>query len=313
MKFETMTAILFTLLSKRKETASSLAEKYGVSIRSVYRYIDEMIIAGIPIDVVRGSKGGIFISDAFKLPNAFMTKEEYEKTLEAMLAMNGQISDPVLLSAIEKISSKFKEEKRDLTVSGNILVDSGTWGDTRRFSEKLALFERAVNDCEALDVDYVSREGERSQRRVEPHLLVYKQNVWYIYAYCRKREAFRLFKLGRIRSVLHTGLTFERRAFRREDVPLTFWHDVHNTIDAVFEISAEALPFAEEWLGIENLVRRGEKHYSEATLADDESLIGKILSAGGGLRVLSPASLAERVRSEAQKIADRYREDDRPV
>lgn len=307
MKFEIMLGILFTLLEKRKVNASEIAQKYGVSARSVYRYVDEMTVAGVPIDVLRGQNGGIFISDAFKLPKGMLTKAEYGRAIDAMLAMNEQLGDPDLESAIKKLSAQVKREKQNLTVSGNILVDSGSWGDSRRFSEKLALVERATEECEALDIDYISREGEHSQRRIYPHLLVYKQNIWYVYAYCTARKAFRLFKLGRMRAVLKTGVLFEKIPFEREDIPLTFWHDSGDAVNAVFEISPETLPFAEEWLGIENIRPRGERYFAEVNLPDDEALVGKILSVGAGFKVVSPQSLAEKVLREAERIAKNYR------
>ena len=306
MKFEIMLGILFTLLERRRTTAPELAAKYGVSTRTVYRYVDEMTIAGVPLDIARGPRGGIYISDAFKLPKGLLTKAEYRKTIDAMLAMNDQTGDADLAAAIGKLSAQVKREKQDLTVSGNILVDSGTWGDSRKFSEKLALVERASESCKALDVDYVSREGIHSHRRIYPHLLVYKQNIWYVYAYCTERDAFRLFKLGRMRSIVETGITFEKLPFNREDIPLNFWHDTNEAVEAVFGISPEALPFAEEWLGIENIRTKDGKHYSEVKLPNDEALIGKILSAGTGFKVISPRSLAEKVQREAELIAKNY-------
>lgn len=306
MKFEIMLGILFTLLERRRTTAPELAAKYGVSTRTVYRYVDEMTIAGVPLDIARGSRGGIYISDAFKLPKGLLTKAEYRKTIDAMLAMNEQTGDADLAAAIGKLSAQVKREKQDLTVSGNILVDSGTWGDSRKFSEKLALVERASESCKALDVDYVSREGIHSHRRIYPHLLVYKQNIWYVYAYCTERDAFRLFKLGRMRSIVETGITFEKLPFNREDIPLNFWHDSNEAVEAVFGISPEALPFAEEWLGIENIRTKDGKHYSEVKLPNDEALIGKILSAGTGFKVISPRFLAEKVQREAELIAKNY-------
>lgn len=306
MKYQIMTGILFTLLARRRVSAGELAAKYGCSVRSIYRYVDELTVSGIPIDVARGANGGIYISDAFKLPKGLMTREEYAKAINAMLALDDQLDDPVLKSAIAKLSAQMKSEKYDLTLSGNILVDSGAWGDEHRFSDKLSLTERAIEECEALEIDYISREGERTQRKILPHLLVYKQNIWYVYAYCTVRSAFRLFKLGRMRSIVKTGERFEKLPFEREDVPLKFWHDEENAVQALFEISSEALPFAEEWLGIENVTKRGEHYYAEVSLPDDDSLTGKLLSAGAGFKVLSPASLAERVRTEAEKIARAY-------
>ncbi len=306
MKFQIMIGILFTLLAMRKASASYLASKYDISVRTVYRYVDEMTCAGIPIDVARGANGGIYISDAFKLPKGLLTREEYARTLEAMLAMNEQLNDANLRSAIGKMTAQAKSEMRDLSLSGHILVDSGTWGDENHFSEKLALLERAIEERTALDIDYVSREGEHTRRRIYPHLLVYKQKIWYVYAFCTTRNAFRLFKVGRMRSLLATEETFERIPFRREDVPLKFWPE-ENSVLAMFEISPEALPFAEEWLGVENIVKKGEKYVSEVSLPDDESLLGTILSVGGGLKVLAPESLAERVKNEAEKISASYR------
>ena len=305
MKFQIMIGILFTLLARRKVSASYLAGKYGVSVRSVYRYIDEMTVAGVPIDVVRGSQGGVRISDAYTLPKGLLTKDEYRKTLDCLLAMNEQFQDDVLSNVIEKISRNEKREERDMELSGNILVDGGTWGDERKFSDLIACISHATEEREELHIDYSDRGGERTQRVILPHLLVLKQNIWYVYAYCKLREEFRLFKLGRIRAVHKTGESFERIPFKREDIPLSFWK-TEGEIDATFEIAPECLPFAEEWLGVTNVYEQDGKYYAEAILPDDESLMGKILSVGAGFKVLSPPSLAERVKAEIKKMSATY-------
>lgn len=302
MKFQIMIGILFTLLTRRKTTSAELAAMFNCSVRSVYRYLDELTVAGIPIDVTRGAGGGVSIPDTFKLPKGFFTREEFARTVEAMQAMLAQTGDAALQNALDKICAQLKTEKFDQAVSGNILVDGGGWSDAR-FSERLAYFERAVEEHSELEIDYSDRTGERSKRRIHPHLLVYKQNIWYVFAYCTKREAFRLFKLGRVRSATETGERFERRPFERKDIPLSFWNTGENVVEAKFEISEERLPFAEEWLGIERVYSADGKFFAEVSLPDDDSLVGKILSAGAGIRVLSPASLAERVKREALLIA----------
>lgn len=306
MKYQTMIDMLFTLLLRRRVSAGELAARYDISVRTVYRYIDEMTVAGIPIDVARGANGGIYISDAYKLPKGYMTREEYDRAIGAMQAMESELHDPALESAIRKLSAKAKEERRDGAITGNILVDSGTWGSERKFSEKLSLLERATAEREALEIDYVARDGKHSRRTILPHLLVYKQNIWYVYAFCRMRGAFRLFKVGRMRSIVKTGEFFEPMPFSRDDVPLSFWTDTQQSVEAKFALSPEVLPFAEEWLGIENVYEADGKYYADAVLPDDDSLVEKILSAGAGFKVLSPASLAERVKQEAQKIIESY-------
>ena len=83
MKFTILVEMLFDLLSKRKVTARYFAEKYEISERAVYRYLDCLSLS-VPVYVKCGREGGICISDSYKLPSGFMTKEEYEAAIEAL-------------------------------------------------------------------------------------------------------------------------------------------------------------------------------------------------------------------------------------
>ncbi|MFQ7077123.1 MAG: helix-turn-helix transcriptional regulator [Christensenellaceae bacterium] len=199
------------------------------------------------MQIQRGRNGGVFISDSYKLPVNFMTKEEYGAAIEALGAMYSQLPEERFLAARRKLSAQAKSESRDLTLSGTvgtILVDSGTWGDTRSFSEKLRLFEGCIRDCAVLEVDYNSRMGEHTHRRIEPHVLVFKQSVWYVYAFCRKKRAFRLFRLGRITAVL-TGEKFIRRPFRRR---ISSTIDGRNLVGRCApEVSEEAFADVQDW------------------------------------------------------------------
>ena len=308
MSLEILLEILFELLSKRKLTAAYFAEKHGISIRTVYRYISRIEMC-VPVSVTRGRNGGISISDSYKLPVGFMTKEEYGAAIEALTAMYAQLPEEKYLDAKHKLTSQLKTEMRDVTLTGNvgsIIVDSGTWGDTRKFSEKLRLIEECIQEKAVLEINYHSRLGESSKRKIEPHALVFKQNVWYVYAFCRKQLAFRLFHLGRIFSSFVTGEKFNRRPFKREDIPLNFWATEQNSIDVRFEVNEKAFTKAQDWLGGENFIQKDGKWYIEATLPSDEGLAEKIVSLGGGIKVLSPDSLAEKVRSLADEICKQY-------
>lgn len=305
MKYEIMIDILFTLLSKRKTSASELAKKYEVSVRSIYRYVDEMTVAGIPIDVTRGAAGGIGIPDSFKLPRGLLSREEYAHTVEAILTMIEQTHDSVLESAYGKLTAQMKAEKFDTALSGNILVDSGTWGDERKFSDKLTLLEQAIEGREALEIEYFDRAGEVTRRVIHPHLLIYKQNIWYVWAHCMLRGEFRTFRVGRMRTITRTGATFERKPFSREDIPLNFWRN-EKVAEVKLRISPEKLPYAEDWLGVDNIYKKDGEYFAELILPDDGALVGNILSAGAGLTVLSPRSLAERIKKEAEKISASY-------
>ena len=308
MKFYILISILFDRLAKRKVTANYLAEKYEISPRTVYRYVDLMSTV-LPVYVKQGREGGIYISDNYKLPMGFMTKDEYEAAIEALSAMYSQLPQQRFLDAKRKLSAQVKSEIRDLTLSGeigNILVDGGTWGDTHTFSEKVRLVEECIRDKIVLDIEYRSRMGEKTQRKIEPHVLVFKQSVWYVFAFCHKQRAFRLFRLGRIFAALKTDETFVKRPFAREDIPLNYWTN-ERTVTAVFDVDESAFADAQDWLGVENLQYKNGKWQAEVTLPDDDSLVQKIVSLGAGMKVVAPKELCQRVADYAEKVTALYR------
>lgn len=302
MKYQIMVKILMLLLSRRKVCAREIAERYEISVRSVYRYIEELCVAGIPIDVARGRYGGLTIADTYRLPVGYFTKDEYTAAVNALTAMSSQVSDEAVLTALEKLQRQIKSERADTSVSGGIIVDGGTWGDTKKFSDKMAVCERAVNESLCLDIDYISRSGEHSRRIIDPHVLIFKQNVWYVYAFCHTKQSFRTFKIGRIKSARFTGKTFEKREISREEIPLNFGYRSEELIELVLEIDKEKLPDAEEWIGIDNIEPRGKKFVAEVSVPDDDGLVSKILGFGGGVKVVSPATLREKVIAAANNI-----------
>ena len=302
MKYEVMFKIMTRLLQKRKVTAKEIAEKYDVSIRSVYRYVEELIVCGVPIDISRGRYGGLSIADTFRLPAGYFTREEFSAAINALNAMASQINDENIISAREKLESKQKNEVRELSVCGNIRVDGGTWGGGAKFTEKMRVCEQAVNQSKSLLIDYISRGGEHSKRIIDPYVLIFKQSVWYVYAFCHTKQSFRTFKIGRIKSATFTGAEFVKKAFTRDDIDLNLNYSDRQLTEVTLEIDKSSLADAEEWLGIDNIEPLGDKLVANISLPDDDSLVNKILSYGGNVRVAEPSALRERVKAAAKRI-----------
>ena len=289
MKYEIMLKITMLLLSKRKVTARELADRFSISTRSVYRYIEELDVCGVPVDISRGRYGGITVADTFRLPSGFFTREEFSATVNALEAMKSQVSDESVETALEKLQRQQKNEKRELSVCGNIIIDGGTWGESKKFTDKMRVCETAVND---------------SKRVIDPYVLVFKQNVWYVYAFCHTKQTFRTFKIGRIKSATFTGEEFVRAEITRDDVDMNFGYSDDELTEVTFEIEKNSLADAEEWLGIDNIEPRGDKFIARLTLPDNGGLVNKILSYGGAVKVLEPLALKEKVKSAARAIAE---------
>ena len=307
MKFAITIGILFELLSKRHVTATYLAEKYGISTRSVYRYV-ELLATAVPVVVKRGRGGGISIPDTYKLPTGFLSKEEYDAALEALDFAYAQIPNEAFLQTKHKLLQQTKTENKFFMLSSSIdtvMLDSGVWGDTDTFSEKLRLMEEGIRKKYVLEIEYVTNDNQKYRTWIEPHMLVYRQNVWHIHAFCHMLRGFRLFRMGHVISILKTPQRFTPRPFKREDIPMPCWLR-QETIEVRLEVSGKAIAIAQEWLGIENMQYQDGKWYADASLPNDEALPRKIMAMGENVRVISPASLQERIRTTAAKIQNLY-------
>lgn len=338
MKYDVILDMLFELLNRRKATAQYFAQKYSISQRTVYRYVD-VLSSSVPIEVRQGRGGGIYISDAYKLPVGFLTREEYSAADEALEAMYSQLPEERFLTARKKLGAQSKQDEKQLFFSGDanyVLIDSGSWGDSKPLSEKIRLFENAAKSLSVVEIDYVSREGERTVRKIDPHMLIYKQNVWYVYAYCRLKKDFRLFRVGRVYSAFLTGETFVRREVKRENIPLHYW-DAPENAEVMLEVDETAYADVQDWLGCESLrpvkerenddnataIERVEQYnenaeengkektshrfIARAALPFDDALVKKIVGMGAGVKVLAPETLKEKTAALAAAVADVYK------
>jgi len=309
MKFATLLDVLTDILIKRKVTAVELAEKYETSTRTIYRYVDELSFS-VPVYVKRGRNGGICIADNYRLPVGFLNKEEYQATIEALDATFSQLPEEKFLAAKKKITLSKRNAPAEVALVGaessTLLIDGGTWGDTQKFADKLRYVSDCIHNLKTVEIEYRDRLGASSTRKIQPHLLILKQNVWYVYAFCLKQRAFRLFRLGRIYAFFATGETFTRRPFNKEDLPLNFWTDDAEPVAVRLQIEESVLLEVQDWLGVENVKRVGDKWIADVRLPADGFLPKKIIGFGSGVTVLAPQELKTQVKDELLKTIALY-------
>ncbi len=308
MKYTMLLKILFLLLSRKKVSAKYIADRYEISVRTVYRYIDELSLAGVPIYNERGRNGGYSISDSYKLPANFLTIEESEKVISALSGLNGELNSETLETAIEKISSISKVSENAVSINfGNLVIDGTAWGSSDGYGETLKIIQKAIEENLLVSIAYTNRDGETTERIIEPHVIALKQGLWYAYSYCRLRDTFRLFKIGRIQKIKLLSETFTRRDTSDMKEVFKKWYDeVEEDIDLLISESVKA--DVEEWLGVDKItISPSGKITASAKLPINDYLTAKILSFGDKITVVSPKKLKSAVIEKAKAVENLYK------
>ena len=307
MKYEIMLGVLFDLLSKKTVTAKFLAQKYEVSVRTIYRYLSALESAGVPLYTVRGNNGGISIIDTYKFPSTFLTKAEFEQTINALTAIIEGVPNKALNSVITKLKANVKNEYNNVSLkTSNLIIDAGPWGDAVGYKAKLSVIQKSIEENIPLFLKYHDRNGSITERTVHPHIIVFKQGLWYVFAYCTLRKTFRFFKIGRIEQATLINDKFTRKDLSSLSLPLNFWENSVETENVIMEIDKRFLSDVEEWLGIENVKEKNGKYFADVNLPYDGGLVSKIMSFGEGIKVLQPIKLVEQIKIVTKQILKKY-------
>ena len=213
MKLDRLLSIVIMLLNRDRVQAGDLAEYFDVSVRTIYRDIDAINRAGIPIVTHQGNKGGLGIIDGYKLDRQVLTLQDMVSMLSVLKGVNSTFQDRQIHDAIEKIHSLVPEEKQEYVRNhaDRVVIDVMPWGMPGRQKEKMVLLQQEIAASHLVEFSYQDGNGLRSRRTVEPMTLIFKATTWYVFAYCRLRSDFRLFRLSRIRRLVVLKKTFTRK------------------------------------------------------------------------------------------------------
>lgn len=203
--------IVYLLLSKQNITAAELAERFEVSVRTIYRDVEALSMAGIPVYARKGKNGGISLTDSFVLNKMMLSKEEQETILAALDGMlqTGAVGEE---ETLKKLGSFFQIERESW-----VSIDFSDWSGRRE--ELFEQIKRAILQQKLLRFDYYGQSNVMKSRTVEPVQLVFKEFTWYLRAFCRERNAMRMFKVMRMKRVecLEEGFVPDAGKYRETD------------------------------------------------------------------------------------------------
>lgn len=205
-----LTAIVTQLQSKRIVTATELAAKYKVSIRTIYRDIRTLEQSGIPIYTEEGK--GYSLVDGYKLPPVMFTEEEANAliTAEQIVNKNKDISFiEKYSSAVEKIKSVLKYSQRDKSSLLTERLDIRTNLEKHVTSNHLMQLQIALTNYKLLQISYLSLQNVKTKRTIEPFALIHNNDNWVLIAFCRLRKDFRAFRVDCIQQLVMLSTSFD--------------------------------------------------------------------------------------------------------
>ncbi len=316
MKLERLMTITILLLNRKRVQAQELAERLEVSLRTIYRDLDTLGQAGIPIVSYTGTEGGYEIMDSFRLDRQLLSLDELTalstalRGLESTKAYDGSNMD-LLLSKVGAMVAT--AEKGQAGEGERIQVDFTPWKNSEEDRSRYDSLRQAVNDRKLIRFKYTSRDSGEQEREVEPMALVLKTYSWYLHGYCRLRGDYRIFKLSRIRELNVQSESFVRREKSLAELNERWKKpekDAADTpIQAVLRFKASAAVSVLDRFDESEIERLPDGQLIVRTAYPNEKwLLGTILHYMTDVKVLEPASIAMKVKRIATEIASQYEE-----
>lgn len=292
MQINRLFGIIYILLDKKLVTAKELAERFEVSGRTIYRDIELLSQYGIPIYTNKGKGGGISLLDNFVLDKSLISDKEQTAILTSLMAM-AAIPEIEKTGIGRKLSELFNKNNETW-----INVDFSEWGVSQK--ELFEQLRSAIIEKYIIEIDYINSRGETSRRLVEPLQLWFKNRAWYLIAYCRKAEDYRLFRLTRIRDIQNGREHFQR------DLPDCKYEKANiKSTEIVLRINPEMEHRVyDEFQNFE----RDKDGYFIVTMNyfEDEWLYGYIMSFGQYAKVLKPLRVQKLIKQRFENSIKNY-------
>ncbi len=287
------------LLNKGTITARELASRFGVSTRTIYRDIDMLSSSGVPVYMNKGNGGGIHILENYTLNRAIFSERESKNLLMAVKSLQAT-QYPELDIALEKMGVIFKNASNHDWVE----VDFSPWASSPNEKNKFNDIKRAMLERNVIQFEYVNAEGHRSSRLAEPEKLIFKNNAWYLVAFCRLHQEHRTFRISRLKELDILAEHFEKKVLPKPRVEK--WNTAPQSLTLLkLCFKAQVINRVYDYFDDSFLIPNDDGSLTlVAEFPEDEWLYSYILSFGSSVEVIEPEYMrkiiAERLRQALQ-------------
>lgn len=314
-RIDRLVAMVMLLQSRRLIRAEDIAEHFGMSVRTVYRDINALCEAGVPI---AGEAGvGYSLVAGYNLPPVMFTEEEASALIiggEFVKQMTDESLHKHIRTALLKIRAVLPREKKDYVerLQESIAVFTRPIAYHSEVREDvMTTLQRAIVHQYVVNLEYASRHNETTKRDVEPYNLIYYGSNWHLIGYCRLRKDIRDFRADRITAILPSKTRFDRPLDYTLMGYLQQQYQLENPIEVqvIFDKNTAQGLSQKYYYGFVEEEQQGAT-VKMTFIVPSIVWIGRwLLSFGDYVRVLSPSPLREFMRHEAAKISRLYQDD----
>lgn len=298
MKNNRLFRLLYLLLEKGTLTAPALAAALEVSVRTVYRDVDVLSMAGIPIYTSPGKGGGISLLSGYTVDKALLSDEEQNQILFAIQSL--QLADQQVDALLSKLGAAFQKP-----ASNWIAVDFSRWGFQKTDNERFSLLKQAILQREVLHMHYLDAAGESSERDIHPLRLLFKNKTWYLQAFCEKAMDHRVFKISRIVCLAPNGQHFH---VDTAPPPLDMDPTPQSGPPLLLSFSPSMAVRVYDEFARESIAPQEDGSFLvEVCFPVDQWVMGYLFSFGTEVTILHPPELRDALAHYAEKIAAHHK------
>ncbi len=310
MKTDRLISIILLLLEREKISAKELSETFEVSLRTIYRDIDTINLAGVPILSTPGVNGGFQIMERYKVDKKVFSASDIVTLLKGLESVSTILSREELINTFVKVKSLIPSEKaNEIELKSNqILIDLQPWKGNPNIQLFLDIIHAALREQKLAAFDYFDRKGQSSQRKIEPTRLILKGNSWYVQGFCLDRQDFRLFKISRM-----AGLTMLDEPFSPRETPPVISDFVEmmtkRQLTVKLLVHESARDSVMDYCNAENITPYGEHHFiALMPFIDDDAGYNLLLSFGDRCECLEPPEIRDELIRRIENLSRLYRQ-----
>lgn len=308
MKIDRLVSIIMILLEKERIGAQELAEMFEVSPRTIYRDIDTINMAGIPVCSAPGVGGGFEIMQKYKIDKKVFSTADLSAILMGLSNLSAVIRGDELVNALAKVKSFIPADRaKDIELKANqIHIDLSPWIGNRNIQAYLEIIKTSLLESKLLSFEYADRYGNKTVRTAEPYQLVLKNSHWYWQGYCLKRNDFRLFKISRISNLQMREESFTPRDYQK---PTLDFADIMATMQKTIKIRIHksVMDRVLDFCAYERFSPDGSEHYIVSfPFIENEYYYNILFSLGDKCECLEPLHIRTEMKRRIHDIAALY-------